>query len=286
MNGTLTLNVKSGSKLAAKDRGGTSDPYVKVGIIGTKGTPLHPPQTDISSPEMKTVDPQWNFQKKFQIIAGSGASGVKTILRIEVWDKNKMMSDAFMGTYEVDLPTLHLDHDELRELKDVVLVADPKHPKEAVSGTIFFTLSFFDEDLARRRLALLNRKDAGRWSIIGTSFEELTVTPKPPLLPNGDIDMKKFLLPEYSPKTTRKEYAWTGKILIEEGKYTQVHDSPVTRIQTGDGMNVSIVQDSGGGYLEGTSWIFTCVGAGIETNFHGVIAWDKNDDIFGAKGRV
>jgi len=285
MNGFLTLVVKSGNKLAAKDRGGTSDPYVKVGLISAKGTPLHPiPTTDISAPVMKTLDPEWHFHKKFQMVAGPS-----TILRIEVWDKNKLMADHFMGSYEVDVTTLKLFHEEVKEFKDIALVTDPKYPKETVAGTIFFTLSFFDDDFARRRISLLNRKGAGEWLIIGTSFEELTIMPALPLLPNGEIDMKKWKLPEYQVKTTRKEYAWTGKVSISEGNVAQLSDEPLKRTQTGDGLSVEIVQDSGSGHIsttDGGTWSLKTVGAGIESHFYGRIIWDKTDDMFRATGTL
>jgi hypothetical protein len=88
MESTLTLrvNVIKGRDLAAKDRGGTSDPYLVVSLGSARE----------STPTIsKTLNPDWNVTFELPI------SGVP-LLECVCWDRDRFGRD-YMGEFDIPL---------------------------------------------------------------------------------------------------------------------------------------------------------------------------------------
>ena len=80
--GMLSITVQRAVSLAAKDGGGTSDPYVLL-IVGKQP----PQQTAVAS---KTLNPAW--QQRFEALSSMDEAVV-----LQVWDKDRLTADDFMG---------------------------------------------------------------------------------------------------------------------------------------------------------------------------------------------
>merc|ERR1719509_691650 len=96
----VDLEIVSGIYLVPMDYGGTSDPYVKV-LLDNK-------IIQKTRSKNKTLAPQWN--EKFTIYI----ENKNTPLVLQVYDKDFMKPDDFMGQAELNLETCHLD--EINEI--------------------------------------------------------------------------------------------------------------------------------------------------------------------------
>ncbi|XP_056393870.1 multiple C2 and transmembrane domain-containing protein 1 isoform X3 [Hyla sarda] len=123
----LDVTLKRGSNLAARDRGGTSDPYVKFKIGGK--------EVFRSKTRHKNLNPVWD--EKVSLLIESR----KEPLYVKVFDYDFGLQDDFMGSAFLDLTTL-----ELQSSKDVALnLKDPQHP-EHVLGTIYLSVVLSHKD--------------------------------------------------------------------------------------------------------------------------------------------
>ncbi|KNC46600.1 RapGAP/RanGAP domain-containing protein [Thecamonas trahens ATCC 50062] len=86
--GTFTVNVIRGRDLAAKDKRGTSDPYVVVKVDGSEFR---------TSVVKKELNPRWN--ELFSCPVHSN----QAVFHLEVWDWDKIGSDDFMGESKLSL---------------------------------------------------------------------------------------------------------------------------------------------------------------------------------------
>ncbi|XP_077145403.1 multiple C2 and transmembrane domain-containing protein 1 isoform X6 [Ranitomeya variabilis] len=123
----LDVTLKRGSNLAARDRGGTSDPYVKFKIGGKevfRSKTIH-----------KNLNPVW--EEKVSLLI----ENLKEPLYVKVFDYDFGLQDDFMGSAFLDLTTL-----EIQSSKDVALnLKDPQHP-EHVLGTIYLSVVLSQKD--------------------------------------------------------------------------------------------------------------------------------------------
>ncbi|XP_044131936.1 multiple C2 and transmembrane domain-containing protein 1 isoform X1 [Bufo gargarizans] len=123
----LDVTLKRGSNLAARDRGGTSDPYVKFKIGGKevfRSKTIH-----------KNLNPVWEDKVSLLI------ENLKESLYVKVFDYDFGFQDDFMGSAFLDLTTL-----ELHSAKDIALnLKDPQHP-EHVLGTIYLYVVLSQKD--------------------------------------------------------------------------------------------------------------------------------------------
>jgi Ca2+-dependent lipid-binding protein len=87
---SVTLSVIEARNLAAMDRGGTSDPYVKISSNFGK-------QAFKTKVIPKTLSPIWNQEYTFLECPPTGS------LMLKVWDKDWWMRDDFLGEIEVKL---------------------------------------------------------------------------------------------------------------------------------------------------------------------------------------
>ncbi|KAG8456372.1 hypothetical protein GDO86_002233 [Hymenochirus boettgeri] len=123
----LDITLKNGSNLAARDRGGTSDPYVKFKIGGK--------EVFRSKTVHKTLNPVWD--EKVSLFVDS----LKQSLYVKVFDYDFGLQDDFMGSAFLDLTTL-----ELHSTKEVALeLKDPQHMEHNL-GTIHLSVSLSPKD--------------------------------------------------------------------------------------------------------------------------------------------
>ncbi|OCK79385.1 hypothetical protein K432DRAFT_383134 [Lepidopterella palustris CBS 459.81] len=131
-NGGLVLraNVIKGTNLAAKDRSGTSDPYLVLTLGDAKqATPV------IS----KTLNPEWNQTFDLPII------GVQSLLLEAVcWDKDRFGKD-YMGEFDVALEDIFTNGQPSQEPKWYPLESrKPGKKKSIVTGQVLVQFAMVD----------------------------------------------------------------------------------------------------------------------------------------------
>ncbi|KAM4809097.1 multiple C2 and transmembrane domain-containing protein 1 isoform 2-T2 [Rhinophrynus dorsalis] len=123
----LDVTLKRGNHLAARDRGGTSDPYVKFKIGGK--------EVFRSKTVHKNLNPVWDENVSLLI------DDLQDPLYVKVFDYDFGLQDDFMGSAFLDLTTL-----ELQSTKEVELsLTDPQHT-DHVLGTIHLSVSLSLKD--------------------------------------------------------------------------------------------------------------------------------------------
>nr|XP_015306944.1 PREDICTED: multiple C2 and transmembrane domain-containing protein 1 isoform X14 [Macaca fascicularis] len=143
----LDITLRRGQSLAARDRGGTSDPYVKFKIGGKevfRSKIIH-----------KNLNPVW--EEKACILVDH----LREPLYIKVFDYDFGLQDDFMGSAFLDLTQLELNRptDVTLTLKDphypdhdlgIILLSVILTPKEGESRDVFQTQSLRLSDLHRK----------------------------------------------------------------------------------------------------------------------------------------
>ncbi|XP_027621786.1 multiple C2 and transmembrane domain-containing protein 1 isoform X4 [Tupaia chinensis] len=143
----LDITLRRGQSLAARDRGGTSDPYVKF-KIGRK-------EVFRSKIIHKNLNPVW--EEKACILVDH----LREPLYIKVFDYDFGLQDDFMGSAFLDLTQLELNRltDVTLTLKDphypdhdlgIILLSVTLTPKEGESRDVFQTQSLRLSDLHRK----------------------------------------------------------------------------------------------------------------------------------------
>uniref|UniRef100_A0A8C5LU61 Multiple C2 and transmembrane domain-containing protein 1 n=1 Tax=Leptobrachium leishanense TaxID=445787 RepID=A0A8C5LU61_9ANUR len=151
----LDATLKRGTNLAARDRGGTSDPYVKFKIGGK--------EVFRSKTVNKNLNPVWD-EKVCLLI-----DNLREPLYVKVFDYDFGLQDDFMGSAFLDLTTL-----ELQSEKDVVLnLKDPQHP-EHVLGTIHLSVILSPKDNVCADSTMIIKKTWKRSSKFQTQSLRLT----------------------------------------------------------------------------------------------------------------
>lgn len=87
----LRVQVLKARNLAAKDKSGTSDPYLVLTLDDSK---------EATSAVYKTLNPEWNQTFEFPILSADSA-----LLEVTCWDKDRFRKD-YMGEFDVVLEEL------------------------------------------------------------------------------------------------------------------------------------------------------------------------------------
>lgn len=123
----VEVELKRGHNLAVRDRGGTSDPYVKIKLGGKdvyRSRTIH-----------RNLNPVWD--EKTTIVVDS----LSERLLVKVFDYDFALHDDFMGAAPLQLETL-----ELNKMVPVTLVLkDPQHPDEDL-GTLELSVTLKPKD--------------------------------------------------------------------------------------------------------------------------------------------
>ncbi|KAL1952590.1 hypothetical protein VTO42DRAFT_4705 [Malbranchea cinnamomea] len=160
----LRVHVICGRNLAAKDRSGTSDPYLVLALGDAReSTPTIP----------KTLNPDWNFCCELPVL------GVP-LLECVCWDKDRIGRD-YMGEFDIALEDLFADGQVTQEPKWYTLHSKLRNGRKkhtAVSGQIQLQFSLYDsadpdaspEQIYQRFKAVVRAGD-------GEPSEETAATP-------------------------------------------------------------------------------------------------------------
>ncbi|NWW68390.1 MCTP1 protein, partial [Ifrita kowaldi] len=139
----LDVTLRRGQNLAARDRGGTSDPYVKFKLGGK--------EVFRSKTVHKNLNPVW--EEKASILIDN----LREPLYIKVFDYDFGLQDDFIGSAFLDLTSL-----ELNRQTDVTLsLKDPHYPDHDL-GSIFLSVLLAPGD--QREATMLMRKSWKRSS--------------------------------------------------------------------------------------------------------------------------
>ncbi|XP_046427273.1 multiple C2 and transmembrane domain-containing protein isoform X3 [Neodiprion fabricii] len=154
----LRLHLRRGENLVAMDRGGSSDPYVKIKSSGRllyKSRTVH-----------RDLNPTWDESVTLPI------EDPFQLLTFKVFDYDWGLQDDFMGSAQLDLRQLELGH-----AQDVILeLTDPARPTQHL-GNIFLTVTLWPRNQQDKeqyfqrntRLVDVNRKLKSQiWSSVVT----------------------------------------------------------------------------------------------------------------------
>ncbi|XP_027945108.1 multiple C2 and transmembrane domain-containing protein 1 isoform X3 [Eumetopias jubatus] len=141
----LDITLRRGQSLAARDRGGTSDPYVKFKIGGKevfRSKIIH-----------KNLNPVW--EEKACILV----EHLREPLYIKVFDYDFGLQDDFMGSAFLDLTQL-----ELNRPTDVTLTLKDPHYPDHYLGIILLSIILTPKEGEHRDVTMLMRKSWKRSS--------------------------------------------------------------------------------------------------------------------------
>ncbi|KAH5115799.1 phosphatidylserine decarboxylase proenzyme [Parastagonospora nodorum] len=127
----LRANVLKGRNLAAKDRSGTSDPYLVLSLGDAK---------EATPTINKTLNPEWNTILDLPIVGEQSL-----LLEVQCWDKDRFGKD-YMGEFDVILEDQFLNAHPLQEPRWFPLESrhKGKKKKSVVSGEIQIQFSLVD----------------------------------------------------------------------------------------------------------------------------------------------
>ncbi|NXV01935.1 MCTP1 protein, partial [Cettia cetti] len=152
----LDITLRRGQNLAARDRGGTSDPYVKFKLGGK--------EVFRSKTVHKNLNPVW--EEKTCILI----ENLREPLYIKVFDYDFGLQDDFIGSAFLDLTSL-----ELNRQTDVTLsLKDPHYPDHDL-GSIFLSVLLAPGD--QREATMLMRKSWKRSSKVTNNYDLLPSMP-------------------------------------------------------------------------------------------------------------
>ena len=97
----LRVTIIRAKNLIAADRGGTSDPYIRVHI---GSNPVPGPWCQKTEVKQKTLNPEWNESFEFKI----GSNDRREIMTLECFDSDAIGSDDSLGKFCIRLESLPL----------------------------------------------------------------------------------------------------------------------------------------------------------------------------------
>lgn len=129
----LYLKIFNGVNLAAKDRSGTSDPFI-VAKLGTNKM-----STNVVK---KTLNPVWNQLLQFELNTDIDKE-LPTILKLTCWDKDKFVND-FMGEFKIELINLFKDGNPVifDDTNTEFHQLNKRVEKDQISGEIELSIGF------------------------------------------------------------------------------------------------------------------------------------------------
>ncbi|XP_059999270.1 multiple C2 and transmembrane domain-containing protein 1 isoform X7 [Lagenorhynchus albirostris] len=166
----LDITLRRGQSLAARDRGGTSDPYVKFKIGGKevfRSKIIH-----------KSLNPVW--EEKACLLV----EHLKEPLYIKVFDYDFGLQDDFMGSAFLDLTQLELN----RPTDVTVTLKDPRYPDHDL-GIILLSVVLTPKEGEHRDVTMLMRKSWKRSSKFQTQSLRMSDVHRKPHLWRGIVSI-------------------------------------------------------------------------------------------------
>ncbi|XP_036081906.1 multiple C2 and transmembrane domain-containing protein 1 isoform X3 [Rousettus aegyptiacus] len=205
----LDITLRRGQSLAARDRGGTSDPYVKFKIGGK--------EVFRSKIIYKNLNPVW--EEKACILIDH----LREPLYVKVFDYDFGLQDDFMGSAFLDLTQLELN----RSMDVTLTLKDPHYPDHDL-GVILLSVVLTPKEGEHRDVTMLMRKSWKRSSktcsrpafpVLGFCRAELQSA----YFQNAQFQTQSLRLSDVH----RKSHLWRGivSITLIEGRDLKAMDS-------------------------------------------------------------
>ena len=121
---TLVFCLKRGVNMASKDFGGGSDPYAVVQLLSKCRSVLCEAKTRVFK---KNLNACFNLE-----VEGNISPTEPTFIRVEIWDKDTLSSDDWMGEVEYSINPLAYFNQQGIEL---ALIPGSQHPRVCVHPT-------------------------------------------------------------------------------------------------------------------------------------------------------
>ncbi|KAI7084640.1 hypothetical protein KC352_g40993, partial [Hortaea werneckii] len=130
----LRVNAIKGRNLAAKDKRGTSDPYLVITLGDAK---------EATSVVSRTLNPEWNQTFEFPVTEADSA-----LLEITCWDKDRFKKD-YMGEFDILLEDLFSNGSTMPEPRWMKLEGRrsgrrKQRKDEDISGEVLLGFTLFD----------------------------------------------------------------------------------------------------------------------------------------------
>lgn len=154
----LRIVVLRGRNLAAKDKNGTSDPFLVLSLGDSKDTTQYVP---------KTLNPEWNHMCELPV-----SSSKDLLLDIVCWDKDRFSKD-YMGEFELALEDIFANEKVAQPAKWYPLVSKQNarkkdHKDHHVSGEVQLQFTLYDASVGGATPQQIMDKF---WSIVGVDTE-------------------------------------------------------------------------------------------------------------------
>ncbi|XP_058132281.1 multiple C2 and transmembrane domain-containing protein 1 isoform X2 [Dasypus novemcinctus] len=210
----LDITLRKGQSLAARDRGGTSDPYVKFKIGGKevfRSKIIH-----------KNLNPVW--EEKVSILVDH----LREPLYIKVFDYDFGLQDDFMGSAFLDLTQL-----KLKRPTDVTLpLKDPHYPDHDL-GVILLSVILTPKEGEPRDVELTENEVVGSYFSVKSFFWRTRGRPAFPVLGFCRAELQSPYCQNAQTQSLRlsdqhrKSHLWRGivSITLIEGRDLKAMDS-------------------------------------------------------------
>jgi phosphatidylserine decarboxylase len=167
---TLNVNVLKAKDLAAKDRSGTSDPYLVI-TLGDSRVSTH----SVS----KNLNPEWNIAENLPITSVNSL-----VINVICWDKDRFGKD-YMGEFDLALEEIFQNEQPQQEPKWYRLKSKrPGKKTSVVSGEVLLQFALFDNtNPAATPQQLFSKLNGLAKSVPGGSSQSVTPSMTPNLAP-------------------------------------------------------------------------------------------------------
>ncbi|XP_059949143.1 multiple C2 and transmembrane domain-containing protein 1 isoform X1 [Mesoplodon densirostris] len=212
----LDITLRRGQSLAARDRGGTSDPYVKFKIGGKevfRSKIIH-----------KSLNPVW--EEKACLLVDH----LKEPLYIKVFDYDFGLQDDFMGSAFLDLTQLELN----RPTDVTVTLKDPHYPDHDL-GIILLSVVLTPKEGEHRDVELSENEVVGSYSSVKSFFWRTCGRTASPVLGfcRAELQNAHYQNAQFQTQSLRlsdvhrKSHLWRGivSITLIEGRDLKAMDS-------------------------------------------------------------
>ncbi|KAF6844805.1 phosphatidylserine decarboxylase [Colletotrichum musicola] len=184
---TLKVVIMKARNLAAKDRSGTSDPFLVLTMGDAKVTTHEVP---------KTLNPEWNVIEELPV-----SSTQSLILDVICWDKDRFGKD-YLGEFDLALEEIFADEQNEQPPKWYPLKSKrPGKKTSIVSGEVMLQFTLFDQSNTAATREQIFEKFYALVSQLPASSRQITPTMTPLIQPIKNLRVRSGATP--SPPLSR-----------------------------------------------------------------------------------
>ncbi|OLN81166.1 Phosphatidylserine decarboxylase proenzyme 3-like protein 2 [Colletotrichum chlorophyti] len=186
---TLKVVIMKARNLAAKDRNGTSDPYLVLTLGDAKVTTHEVP---------KTLNPEWNVIEELPV-----NSTQSLLLDVICWDKDRFGKD-YLGEFDLALEEIFADEQTEQAPRWYPLKSKrPGKKTSIVSGEVMLQFTLFDQSNTAATREQIFEKFYSLVSQLPASSRNITPTMTPLIQPVKNLRLRSGATP--SPPLTRNQ---------------------------------------------------------------------------------